>query len=77
MTPQQGATLAWIRSFMREHGYAPTLREIGGHFGISSTSAFERVHRLVDAGHLKLVAGRRGLRPTGVCPCCGRGWTDD
>jgi len=38
LTPRQRETLEWIRSFIREHGMPPTVREIGAAFGIKSSS---------------------------------------
>lgn len=35
-TPRQAEVLAFIRASLAEHGYAPTIREIGAHLGISS-----------------------------------------
>ena len=58
--------LAYIRSFTREKGYPPTIREIGGAFEISSTNGVRYYLNLLEkGGHLKR-SGRisRGIGPT-------------
>ena len=37
LNERAGKILAYIQRFSREHGYPPTIREIGEAFGISST----------------------------------------
>lgn len=36
LTAKQQAVLDYIRSFRREHGYAPSIRDLMGHFQIKS-----------------------------------------
>ncbi|HKQ59586.1 MAG TPA: transcriptional repressor LexA [Candidatus Eisenbacteria bacterium] len=58
--------LAFIRSFTRDNGYPPTIREIGESFGISSTNGVRYYLNLLErGGHLKR-SGRisRGIGPT-------------
>jgi repressor LexA len=64
MTPQQQNTLHFIREYLREHGHAPTLMEIGTAVGVRSKGAVHRlVQALVDQGHLlREPASWRGLR---------------
>ena len=38
LTVRQRQTLDFIRDHQKEHGFAPTLREIGDHMGIRSTN---------------------------------------
>ncbi len=38
-TPRQAEVLQYLRSFIAEHGYAPSMTEIGDHFGIRSKNA--------------------------------------
>ena len=57
--------LAFIQKFTREHGYPPTIREIGVAFAISSTNGVRYYLTLLEkGGHLKR-SGRisRGIGP--------------
>jgi repressor LexA len=46
--------LTFIQKFQRERGYPPTIREIGGAFGIASTNGVRyHLHRLEEQGLLK------------------------
>ena len=46
--------LSFIQKFQRERGYPPTIREIGGAFGIASTNGVRyHLHRLEELGLLK------------------------
>jgi len=46
--------LSYIQRFSREHGYPPTIREIGEAFEISSTNGVRYyLHMLESAGHMK------------------------
>ena len=42
LSPRQSNVLDFVRSFVAAHGYAPTLREIAAHLGISGTVAVVR-----------------------------------
>jgi repressor LexA len=54
LTDRQAEILAFIRARYREKGYAPTIREIGAHFGIRSTNGVNcHVNRLVAKGALR------------------------
>jgi repressor LexA len=76
LRPRQQQMLDFIRRYQREHGYPPTLREIGAAVGISSTSVVNyNLERLEALGFL--VRNRetsRGLRlvepeePDGAAP---------
>ena len=47
MTKRQAETLAFIKSFIAEHGYSPTLAEIGAGIGLKGKSGVSRlVHSL-------------------------------
>jgi repressor LexA len=72
--------LAFIRRFSREHGYPPTIREIGEEFGITSTNGVRYYQNLLEkAGHLKrtgkisrgIVLAEPESRPHGI-PILGR-----
>ena len=46
--------LSFIQCFAREHGYPPTIREIGSAYGISSTNGVRYYLSLLEkAGHLR------------------------
>jgi len=46
--------LSFIQKFQRERGYPPTIREIGGAFGIASTNGVRyHLHRLEEQGLLR------------------------
>ena len=60
LTDRQKAVLDWIVGFVREHGMPPTLREIGGAFGISSPGVLGHLRALERKGYLK--RGNLGAR---------------
>ncbi len=64
LRPRQEAMLEFIRQFIEEHDYPPTIREIGSAVGISSTSVVNyNLDQLERKGHL--IRNRevsRGLR---------------
>jgi len=66
LRPRQKAMLAFIRKFIEENDYPPTIREIGAAVGISSTSVVNyNLDQLERKGHL--IRNRevsRGLRLT-------------
>jgi len=72
--------LSFIQRFAREHGYPPTIREIGSAYGISSTNGVRYYLNLLEkAGHLRrserISRGIEGVsqpaRPAGI-PILGR-----
>jgi repressor LexA len=66
LNERAGKILAFIHGFTREHGFPPTIREIGEAFGISSTNGVRYYLTLLEkGGHLKR-SGRisRGIGPT-------------
>lgn len=54
----------FIVSFTAEHGYPPTMIEIGEAVGISVRSVTRHVHRLLDEGRVTQGPGPRTLRVT-------------
>ncbi len=42
LTKRQKELLDYLRSYLREHGYAPTLEEIGEHFSLSSPATVHK-----------------------------------
>jgi len=70
--------LSFIQRYRREHGSAPTIREIGKHFEISSTNGVRYYLNLLEkAGYIRRTGGiSRGIGPsedtsTGI-PLLGR-----
>ena len=56
LTGRQREVIAFIRGHQAEHGYAPTIREIGDAMGISSTNAVN--------DHLKALERKGRIRRT-------------
>ncbi|MBT8390294.1 MAG: transcriptional repressor LexA, partial [Ignavibacteriaceae bacterium] len=55
LTERQESILNFIKQFVQKTGYPPTLREIGKHFGISSTFGVKRhLEALVKKGFLNI-----------------------
>ncbi len=55
LTERQESILNFIKQFVQESGYPPTLREIGKNFGISSTFGVKRhLEALVKKGYLNI-----------------------
>ena len=53
LTERQSQVLAFIGEFTKEHGFPPTLKEIGTHFVIRSTHGVHcHLEALVDKGYL-------------------------
>jgi repressor LexA len=63
LTDRQEKILSFIQQFQQESGYPPTLREIGKHFGISSTFGVKRhLDALVKKGYLNILGNAsRGI----------------
>ena len=62
MTPRQEAILKSVEDFILEHGYGPTLRQIGARLRIASPSAvFKHVLSLERKGYLKRERGELRL----------------
>ena len=54
LTKRQKETFDFIAEYVRERGYAPTLEEIGEHFGLSSpATVYKHVQQLVAKGRLR------------------------
>ena len=49
-TPRQSQILTYVRDYIRENGYSPTLQEIGDHLDISKVTVFEHLTTLEDRG---------------------------
>lgn len=54
LTKRQKEILDFIAAHIDRKGYAPTLEEIGDHFGLSSpATVYKHVEQLVEKGHLR------------------------
>ena len=85
LSTRQQNILDFIRRFSRDHGFPPTIREIGEQVGISSTSvvsynlnALEKKNRIerdknVSRG-LRLVERSRAAQPVGRHRACASAW---
>ncbi|MDD8025711.1 MAG: transcriptional repressor LexA [Acidobacteriota bacterium] len=68
LTPRQRNILAFVESFILDHGYGPTIRQIGARLRIVSPSAvFKHVASLERKGYLRRERGdlRLAGRPSG------------
>ena len=52
LTGRQQAYLDYIRAYIETHESAPGVKEIAGHFGVSSPSAHKALEALQKAGYL-------------------------
>src|SRR4028118_54322 len=53
LAPVQRQTFEFLRNFIAEHGYAPTLKDIAEHIGVKSVStAHFHLERLVQKGFI-------------------------
>jgi repressor LexA len=80
-TPRQQAILDVIRDFTREHGYPPSVREIGERVGLSSSSTVQcHLRTLEKKGLIRrdptkpraLVSGSDSIRDVVTVPILGR-----
>jgi repressor LexA len=58
LTARQREVLDFIRHFMTQAGYPPTVREIGAHFGLVPRSVFDHLKALERKGYLHRVASK-------------------
>jgi len=58
LTKRQSEVLGFIRDFVAEHKYPPTIREIGGKFGISAKGAHDHVRALEKKSQIRCDLGR-------------------
>lgn len=70
LTPRQRDVLGYIETSIRERGTAPTIREICGHFGITSTNCVAgHLRALKQKGYITLRAKvSRGIELTDASP---------
>jgi repressor LexA len=58
LTARQREVLDFIRHFMAQAGYPPTVREIGAHFGFVPRSVFDHLKALERKGYLRRTASK-------------------
>jgi len=65
LTRRQREIYEYVRGFVAERGYSPSLEEIGEHFGLSSVATVHKhIQHLVEKGHLRKAWNRsRSLEP--------------
>jgi repressor LexA len=70
LTRRQREIYDFIRGFVAEQGYSPSLEEIGAHFGLSSVATVHKhVQHLVEKGFLKKAWNRsRSVEPVAESP---------
>lgn len=60
LTPRQKSVLEYILHFQQEHCMAPTVREIGAHFGLSAPAGIHRIlNVLKEKGYLLADKGKK------------------
>src|SRR5512147_530800 len=62
LTARQEEIFSFIRAFIRERGYPPSVREIGEHFHIYPRAVFDHLRALEKKGYLR----RRGALSRGL-----------
>jgi len=62
LTSRQREIFNFVRGFIRERGYPPSVREVGEHFNIYPRAAFDHLKALERKGYLK----RRGSMSRGL-----------
>jgi repressor LexA len=80
LAPVQRQTLEFLRNYLADHGYGPTLKDIAEHIGVKSVStAHFHLERLEDKGFIRrgedgsielIESAKPQLGPTAV-PLCG------
>lgn len=53
LTDKQKVILTFICDFAREHGFPPTVREVGDHFNMASSSALDHLRAIERKGYIK------------------------
>ena len=65
LTKRQAQILEYVTQHIAEHNYAPSYREIGAHFGLSSTATIaEHIETLKNKGYLTMIENSaRSIQP--------------
>lgn len=59
LTEKQQAILTFIRDFLQDRGYSPTLEEMSQFFGVSKVTIYEHVKALQEKGAIRKQANRK------------------
>ncbi|MBM4340514.1 MAG: transcriptional repressor LexA [Deltaproteobacteria bacterium] len=65
LTERQREIFEFVQGFIREKGYPPSIREVGGHFHIYPRAVFDHLKALERKGYLK----RQGAMSRGIEIC--------
>ncbi|HEX8949220.1 MAG TPA: transcriptional repressor LexA [Dissulfurispiraceae bacterium] len=72
LTTRQKKVLDFLASYIKKHGYPPTVREIGEHFGFLWTAARSHLQALEKKGFIRINPLKsRGLEIAGLRPSNG------
>ena len=62
LTNRQQETLTFVKEYILLNGYPPTRQEIGTRFGITASSAHQRLWNMERKGVVSLLSTARGIR---------------
>lgn len=72
LTTTQKKVLEFLKEYSGKHGYPPTVREIGTHFGFLWPAARRHLQSLEKKGALRITPSKsRGIEITGFAPAAG------
>lgn len=72
LTYRQERILAFLTEYTRNHGYPPTVREIGEHFDVLWAAARMHLQALKNKGYIKINPSKsRGIEIPGLIPSGG------
>jgi repressor LexA len=73
LTERQRTVLDFVKSYSQQHGYPPTFREIGEHFGFGWAASRAHLKAIERKGYLKVIPSKsRGIEITGPGTSQGR-----
>jgi repressor LexA len=74
LTPNQNKVFDYLKGYVRNKGFPPTLREIASHFGLKGPRAPQKTIAILERkGYLRKVpGGSRAIEIQGVVPALGR-----
>jgi repressor LexA len=69
LTTAQKKVLDFLKEYLEKHGYPPTVREIGNHFGFLWPAARRHLQSLAKKGVLRITPSKsRGIEIVGIAP---------
>jgi repressor LexA len=73
LTERQRMVLDFVKSYAQQHGYPPTFREIGEHFGFGWAASRTHLKAIERKGYLRVIPSKsRGIEVTGPGTSQGR-----